>query len=54
MKETNILITIGILICIAVSVIDQFVRDIPNAAYISISVFGFILILIGFFKDKHK
>ena len=52
MKDKSILICVGIIIYIVMTGIDRFVYHIPNVIYIPVAIFGIVLILIGFFKDK--
>ena len=52
MKERSILGRIGIIIYIIMTGIDRFVYGIPSAVYIPVALFGIVLILVGFFKDK--
>ena len=54
MKDKSILICVGIIIYIVMTVIDRVVYHIPNVIYIPVAIFGIVLILIGFFKDKSK
>ena len=54
MKNKNVLISIGIIIYILVSGIDRFVYKIPDTIYILVALIGIILILVGFYKDRHK
>lgn len=54
MKDKSILISMGIIIYIAMSGIDRFVYQIPNAIYIPVAILGIALILIGFVKNKSK
>ena len=54
MKDKSSLICVGIIIYIVMTGIDRFVYHIPNVIYIPVAIFGIVLILIGFFKDKSK
>ena len=54
MKDKSILICVCIIIYIVMTGIDRFVYHIPNVIYIPVAIFGIVLILIGFFKDKSK
>lgn len=52
MKDRSVLVSIGILIYIVMSGIDRLVYPIPDMIYIPVLIFGIVLILIGFFKNK--
>ena len=54
MKDKNVFISIGIIIYILVSGIDRFVYKILDTIYILVALIGIILILVGFYKDRHK
>ena len=54
MKDKSILICVGIIIYIVMTGIDIFVYHKPNEIYIPVAIFGIVLILIGFLKEKSK
>ena len=46
----NILICIGVLIYVAASVFNRFVKRIPDAVYIPLEIVGIAFIVIGFVR----
>lgn len=51
MKQKRILISIGVLIYIAISIIKFFIYRIPDPIYITLGLISIFLILYGYFKE---
>ncbi len=46
----NIFICIGVLVYVVMSLINRFVKKIPDGTYIPLAIFGISLIIIGFIQ----
>ena len=54
MKDRSILTTVGIILYVALSVVDQFVWDTPDGVYIPLALIGIGVIVAGFLVDKKR
>ena len=54
MKERSFIGSIGILLYVALSLIDRFFYAIPDYIYIPLAIAGIIIVIIGFLIDKNK
>ena len=54
MKERSFIGSIGILLYVALSLIDRFFYKIPDYIYIPLAILGIVIIIVGFLIDKNK